>query len=190
MLVFMYGKSKIAHNRLYCARFLPFLSVINKDKRIFYYYFQVVSNRDTQETLLCTAYVFEVSTSEHGAQHHIYRLVKDQQVIGLTITYHFSAYTLTILVLLSVTYFLRSTQLKKDNVKKCHFEVFESYLEFSDIIPIKSEEFSYSRTRFGFARVFLSRFYIVEGMLVIFYVGLLKSQKFIRFYPFLSICGI
>ncbi|XP_033217547.1 protein scalloped isoform X2 [Belonocnema kinseyi] len=38
---------------------------------------QVVTNRDTQETLLCTAYVFEVSTSEHGAQHHIYRLVKD-----------------------------------------------------------------------------------------------------------------
>ncbi|KAK3096480.1 hypothetical protein FSP39_000587 [Pinctada imbricata] len=38
---------------------------------------QVVSNRDTQETLLCVAYVFEVSTSEHGAQHHIYRLVKD-----------------------------------------------------------------------------------------------------------------
>ena len=39
--------------------------------------FQVVTNRETQETLLCTAYVFEVSTSEHGAQHHIYRLVKD-----------------------------------------------------------------------------------------------------------------
>ncbi|XP_069048177.1 transcriptional enhancer factor TEF-3 isoform X3 [Lepisosteus oculatus] len=38
---------------------------------------QVVTNRDTQETLLCIAYVFEVSTSEHGAQHHIYRLVKD-----------------------------------------------------------------------------------------------------------------
>ncbi|VDI62783.1 transcriptional enhancer factor, partial [Mytilus galloprovincialis] len=38
---------------------------------------QVVSNRDTQETLLCIAYVFEVSTNEHGAQHHIYRLVKD-----------------------------------------------------------------------------------------------------------------
>ncbi|XP_048578457.1 transcriptional enhancer factor TEF-1 isoform X1 [Nematostella vectensis] len=38
---------------------------------------QVVSNRETQETLLCLAYVFEVSTSEHGAQHHIYRLVKD-----------------------------------------------------------------------------------------------------------------
>uniref|UniRef100_A0A3Q2YMB1 TEA domain transcription factor 4 n=1 Tax=Hippocampus comes TaxID=109280 RepID=A0A3Q2YMB1_HIPCM len=38
---------------------------------------QVVSNRDTLETLLCVAYVFEVSTSEHGAQHHIYRLVKD-----------------------------------------------------------------------------------------------------------------
>lgn len=38
---------------------------------------QVVTNRETQETLLCTAYVFEVSTSEHGAQHHIYRLVKD-----------------------------------------------------------------------------------------------------------------
>ncbi|XP_069083607.1 transcriptional enhancer factor TEF-3 [Pleurodeles waltl] len=38
---------------------------------------QVVANRDTQETLLCIAYVFEVSASEHGAQHHIYRLVKD-----------------------------------------------------------------------------------------------------------------
>ncbi|XP_033102042.1 transcriptional enhancer factor TEF-1-like isoform X3 [Anneissia japonica] len=38
---------------------------------------QVVSNLETQETLLCIAYVFEVSTSEHGAQHHIYRLVKD-----------------------------------------------------------------------------------------------------------------
>ena len=39
--------------------------------------FQVITNRDTQETLLCIAFVFEVSTSEHGAQHHIYRLVKD-----------------------------------------------------------------------------------------------------------------
>uniref|UniRef100_A0A3P9Q3S7 TEA domain transcription factor 4 n=1 Tax=Poecilia reticulata TaxID=8081 RepID=A0A3P9Q3S7_POERE len=38
---------------------------------------QVVTNKDTLETLLCIAYVFEVSTSEHGAQHHIYRLVKD-----------------------------------------------------------------------------------------------------------------
>nr|XP_005988485.1 PREDICTED: transcriptional enhancer factor TEF-5 isoform X2 [Latimeria chalumnae] len=38
---------------------------------------QVVTNRDTQETLLCMAFVFEVSTSEHGAQHHVYRLVKD-----------------------------------------------------------------------------------------------------------------
>ncbi|XP_032688580.1 protein scalloped isoform X2 [Odontomachus brunneus] len=38
---------------------------------------QVVTDKDTHETLLCTAYVFEVSTSEHGAQHHIYRLVKD-----------------------------------------------------------------------------------------------------------------
>ena len=40
-------------------------------------FLQVVTNRDTQETLLCIAYVFEVSTSEHGAQHHIYKLVKD-----------------------------------------------------------------------------------------------------------------
>lgn len=38
---------------------------------------QVISNKETQETLLCIAFVFEVSTSEHGAQHHIYRLVKD-----------------------------------------------------------------------------------------------------------------
>ncbi|MBN3280565.1 TEAD1 factor, partial [Polyodon spathula] len=37
----------------------------------------VVTNRDTQETLLCLACVFEVSNSEHGAQHHIYRLVKE-----------------------------------------------------------------------------------------------------------------
>ena len=40
-------------------------------------YLQVITNKDTRETLLCIAYVFEVSTSEHGAQHHIYRLVKD-----------------------------------------------------------------------------------------------------------------
>ncbi|XP_029633364.1 transcriptional enhancer factor TEF-1-like isoform X1 [Octopus sinensis] len=38
---------------------------------------QVVTNRETQETLVCIAYVFEVSTSEHGDQHHIYRLVKE-----------------------------------------------------------------------------------------------------------------
>ncbi|XP_072348626.1 transcriptional enhancer factor TEF-1-like isoform X4 [Scyliorhinus torazame] len=38
---------------------------------------QVVTNRETHELLMCVAYVFEVSTSEHGAQHHIYRLVKD-----------------------------------------------------------------------------------------------------------------
>ena len=43
----------------------------------YFFVFQVISNRDTQETLLCIAFVFEVSTSEHGAQHHIYRLVKD-----------------------------------------------------------------------------------------------------------------
>lgn len=41
------------------------------------YSLQVISNKDTQETLLCIAFVFEVSTSEHGAQHHIYRLIKD-----------------------------------------------------------------------------------------------------------------
>lgn len=38
---------------------------------------QCITNRDTGETLLCIAYVFEVSTSEHGPQHHIYKLVKD-----------------------------------------------------------------------------------------------------------------
>lgn len=38
---------------------------------------QVVSHRETEETLLCIAYVFEVSSSEHGAQHTIYRLMKE-----------------------------------------------------------------------------------------------------------------
>ncbi|XP_055371482.1 protein scalloped isoform X2 [Condylostylus longicornis] len=38
---------------------------------------QVVSNRETQETLLCIAYVFEVAASNCCTQHHIYRLIKD-----------------------------------------------------------------------------------------------------------------
>lgn len=37
---------------------------------------QVISNRETQETLLCIAFVFEVSVSDNGAQHHVYRLTK------------------------------------------------------------------------------------------------------------------
>jgi len=37
---------------------------------------QVITNIDTQETLLCIAYVFEVSESA-GTQHHIYRLTKE-----------------------------------------------------------------------------------------------------------------
>jgi len=50
----------------------------NKDVLLTYvYYFQCLTNSETGETLLCTAYVFEVSTSDHGAQHHIYRLVRD-----------------------------------------------------------------------------------------------------------------
>jgi len=37
---------------------------------------QVISNKESNETLLCIAYVFEVSESA-GTQHHIYRLTKD-----------------------------------------------------------------------------------------------------------------
>jgi len=38
---------------------------------------QVVSNRETQETLLCLAYVFEVCTNNDGPKHRVYRLIKD-----------------------------------------------------------------------------------------------------------------
>jgi transcriptional enhancer factor len=38
---------------------------------------QVVTNRDTQETLLCLAFVFEVCSTEDGSKHHIYRLIKN-----------------------------------------------------------------------------------------------------------------
>lgn len=39
---------------------------------------QVVTNRDTSETLLCVAYVFEVlNSNDDGSQYHIYRLVKE-----------------------------------------------------------------------------------------------------------------
>lgn len=37
---------------------------------------QVVTNRETQETLLALAYVFEVSANETGSKHRVYRLVK------------------------------------------------------------------------------------------------------------------
>lgn len=57
---------------------------------------QVVTNRDTQETLLCMACVFEVSNSEHGAQHHIYRLVKDWAVIYIYTSFHFFIKTQTV----------------------------------------------------------------------------------------------
>lgn len=39
--------------------------------------YQVVSNKETNETLLCIAYVFEVAAPNSGAQHIIYRLTKD-----------------------------------------------------------------------------------------------------------------
>ncbi len=55
-----------------CALVLPTAKSFNSCTVL-----QVVTNRETQETLLCVACVFEVSNSEHGAQHHIYRLVKD-----------------------------------------------------------------------------------------------------------------
>ncbi|XP_061444450.1 transcriptional enhancer factor TEF-4 isoform X4 [Rhineura floridana] len=38
---------------------------------------QVLRDQETQELLLCVAFVFEVSASERGAQHHIYRLGRD-----------------------------------------------------------------------------------------------------------------
>uniref|UniRef100_A0A1A9ZIH5 TEA domain-containing protein n=1 Tax=Glossina pallidipes TaxID=7398 RepID=A0A1A9ZIH5_GLOPL len=38
---------------------------------------QVIQARETQETLLCIAYVFEVAAQNSGATHHIYRLIKE-----------------------------------------------------------------------------------------------------------------
>jgi len=39
---------------------------------------QVLSDVASNETLLCVAYVFEVSSADRlGAQHHIYRLTAD-----------------------------------------------------------------------------------------------------------------
>ncbi|XP_013908772.1 PREDICTED: transcriptional enhancer factor TEF-4 isoform X1 [Thamnophis sirtalis] len=38
---------------------------------------QILRDQETQELLLCVAFVFEVSASELGAQHHIYRLGRD-----------------------------------------------------------------------------------------------------------------
>ncbi|XP_064397337.1 transcriptional enhancer factor TEF-1-like isoform X2 [Halichondria panicea] len=38
---------------------------------------QVVTNRDTQDTLLCLAYVFEVVTNDDGPKHRVYRLIKE-----------------------------------------------------------------------------------------------------------------
>ncbi|KAF7238701.1 Transcriptional enhancer factor TEF-4 [Varanus komodoensis] len=38
---------------------------------------QVLRDQETQELLLCVAFVFEVSANERGAQHHIYRLGRD-----------------------------------------------------------------------------------------------------------------
>nr|XP_034990640.1 transcriptional enhancer factor TEF-4 isoform X4 [Zootoca vivipara] len=38
---------------------------------------QVLRDQETQELLLCVAFVFEVSASENGAQHHIYRLGRE-----------------------------------------------------------------------------------------------------------------
>lgn len=46
-----------------------------KERKLFV--FQVVTDLDTKETLLCVAFVFEVSTREGGPQHNIYRLTRD-----------------------------------------------------------------------------------------------------------------
>jgi len=42
---------------------------------LIFFLFKIIKNHDTKETLLTLAYVFEVSTSEHGAQHVIYKLI-------------------------------------------------------------------------------------------------------------------
>ena len=52
---------------------LPLIMLI-KCLFFFSHSLKLVKNHDTQELLLSLAYVFEVSTSEHGAQHVIYRL--------------------------------------------------------------------------------------------------------------------
>jgi hypothetical protein len=50
----------------------------NESLRLIYFlkFFKLIKNQDTKELLLTMAYVFEVSTSEHGAQSKIFRLTK------------------------------------------------------------------------------------------------------------------
>ena len=56
---------------LYCSINNPINDIIFLKKKP-----QVITNIDSQETLLCIAYVFEVSETT-GTQHHIYRLTKE-----------------------------------------------------------------------------------------------------------------
>lgn len=71
------ARDSASGDMLACQVFPVFLLWSIKSLNLFSHHHQVLRDQETQELLLCVAFVFEVSASERGAQHHIYRLGRD-----------------------------------------------------------------------------------------------------------------